>query len=111
MNINPGELNKKIQIISVNSGVDGEGYPVEGAESIVRNCRAKVTNVSGTEVVKSNAEFATIRKRFLIRAGKSEINTGMFIKYQGKKRNIRYINEYADDGKYVELWTEDKEAT
>ena len=110
MNVNPGELKKKIQIVSIGSGVDGDGYPIDGAETVVRNCYAKVTNVSGTEIVKSKAEFATIKKRFLIRAGKSKIDTDMIIKYQGKRRNIKYVNEYADDGRYIELWTEDKEA-
>ena len=40
MNINPGELNKKIQIIKIQEKQDKDGFPVL-SESVVRECFAK----------------------------------------------------------------------
>lgn len=107
MDINPGKLDKKIQIVKDVSAEDSEGFDTL-TEVVVRSCYACVSNTSGTELIRANAEFAEVKKRFLVRASKKEINTDMFVRYHGKRYNIVYINNYADDNEYLEIWTDTK---
>lgn len=108
MQVNPGELNKKIQIVKLVKTEDADGFDTI-SETVVRNCRAKVYNTSGTEMVKANAEFSEVKKRFLVRASGAPIDTDMAVKYHGKLYGIVYINNYSDDNEYLEIWTEMKE--
>lgn len=106
MYINPGELNKKIQIIQMkNNGFNKNGFP-QPSETVIRSCRAKVTNTSGSELLKANSEFSEAKKRFLIRYTSTEINTDMIIRYKGKDYDIKYVNTYGDGKGYIEIWTE-----
>lgn len=113
MNIDPGELNKKIQIIQI---MDGESYDDEGLpirdEKTVRTCWARVTNSSGTELVRAGSEFAEAKKRFLVRYAPAPITTAMVVRYQSEAdgqpadHRILYINPYGDSREYLEIWTE-----
>lgn len=107
MYVNPGELDKKIQIIrKVPGGKNSNGFSLPETEEIVRECYAKVTNTSGSEIIKANSEFSEAKKRFLIRYSSKEINTDMVVRYHGKDHDIKYINPYGDDKEYLEIWTE-----
>ena len=110
MYVDPGDLNKKIQIIQKSDGetYDDEGHLVEN-EVLVRDCWAKVSNTSGTEMLKAGTEFADAKKRFLIRYTATEITTAMVVRYKGLDHNILYINPYGDNKEYLELWTDLKE--
>ena len=108
MQVNTGELDKKIQIVQLIKTEDADGFDTV-AEKVVRSCCAKVSNTSGTEMIKANAEFAEVKKRFLVRASSTEIDTDMAVKYHGKLYGIVYNNNYADDNEYLEIWTEMKE--
>lgn len=106
MYVNPGELDKKIKIVMYdNSSVNKNGFP-EPKEVIVRKCYAKVTNTSGSEIIKANSEFSDAKKRFLIRYTDTDINTDMFVQYRGKNHDIKYVNTYGDNKEYLEIWTE-----
>lgn len=107
MYVNPGELNKKIQIVKITSAdTNKNGFPLSSTEKIIRNCFAKVSNTSGSEIIKANSEFAEAKKRFLIRYTDMEINTDMIVRYNGKDYDIRYINPYGDGKEYMEIWTD-----
>ena len=68
MYVNPGELDKKIQIIrKVSGGVNSNGFPLPDTEEIVRICHTKVSNTSGSEIIRANSEFSEAKKRFLVR--------------------------------------------
>lgn len=108
MQVNPGELDKKIQIVRFIKTEDADGFDT-AEEEVVRRCWAKVSNTSGTEMIKANAEFAEVKKRFLVRASGALIDTDMAVKYHGKLYGIVYINNYSDDNEYLEIWTEMKE--
>lgn len=109
MNINPGELNKKIRIMKTEiTGYDKDGFP-KRKESLVRACYAKVTYTSGTEIIRADAEFTDAKMRFLVRHTETEINTSMFVRYKGHDHGIVYVNPYGDSKKYMELWTEAQE--
>ncbi len=102
MNVNPGELNKRIQIIGFVPTVDDDGYQTK-TETVVRQCWTKFTRTSGTEAVKANADFAEIKARFLVRYWNS-IDRKMIIRYAGNDYEIVYINDYEDRHEYIEIW-------
>ena len=109
MYVDPGELNKQIQIVRKSDGeYDDEGHLVP-SETVVRTCWAKVSNTSGTELRKSGTEFADAKKRFLVRYTSTEITTAMVVRYKGLDHNILYVNPYGDNKEYLELWTDLKE--
>lgn len=103
MNINAGELNKRIHIIQiVDTEQDADGYPIN-VERIVRTCWAKFSRISGTEVFKANADYSEVKVRFLIRSGSRAIDRKMLVRYNEEDYDILYVNDYDDAGKYTEL--------
>lgn len=109
--IQAGELNKRIQIISVTADQDEDGFYSRVREELVHGCWAKVSFTSGTEIVKANADFGEVKARFLIRYPRVSIDWDMFVRYGGREYEITYINDYAGR-KYLEIWGtwQDKEA-
>lgn len=102
MNINAGELNKRIHIIEVVRTPDEFGF-YEETERIVRTCWAKFSRISGTEVFKANADYSEVKVRFLIRTGSRAIDRKMFVRYNDEDYDILYVNDYDDAGEYTEL--------
>lgn len=102
MQINPGELNKKIQIYTVAAKTDESGF-AEETETLFLTCNAKVSRTSGTEIIKSNADFGVENMRFLIRYSRG-INRKMIIKYAGETYQIEYVNDYEDAHRYIEIF-------
>lgn len=108
MNINPGDLRHKIDIITKVETKDSDGFATY-TDSVIWSGYARVTNTSGTELIRSGASFADAKKRFLIRYTKTAITTNMVIKHDGKQYNILYINDYEDKHEYLEIYTDMKE--
>lgn len=107
MNINPGELNKSITIVSKSSGVqNSNGFDTGESETIVRTCWAKVTNTSGKELTTAGQKLSEAKKRFLVRDNGTEITTAMVLRYAGHEYDIQYVNTYGDNKEYIEIWTE-----
>lgn len=108
MYVDPGDLNKQIQIIRKSDGTyDDEGHLTPG-ETVVRTCWAKVTNTSGTEMIRASAEMSDAKKRFLVRWTPTEITTAMVVRYNGHDHNILYASPYQDNKEYMEIWTDCK---
>lgn len=103
MNVNPGELNKKITIFEYIEKQDKDGYSVK-ERKIIHNVHASFKRMSGTETVKANADFSVEKVRFLIRFTKKEINRKMTVEYDSKEYEIEYINDYEDSHEYIEIW-------
>lgn len=103
MNVNPGELNKKIKIVSFTSGTDEDGFPTEKEENLVRETWAKITRMSVSEVMRASTELNLVRMRFLVRYNPVEITRDMFVCYAGKYYQIEYVNNYQDSNEYVEI--------
>ncbi len=105
MKVNPGELNKRIQIIrNEETQTDADGFPIQ-TEQVVRECYAKVSRVSGTEKVKANADIGEIVCRFLVRTSTVTIDRGMMVRYKDELYDIQYPNDYGDRGEYTEILT------
>ena len=105
MQINPGIFNKKIEIVKYNLTKDSDGFEIKEGITILKTW-AHVTNVSGTEIMRSNSDFSEVKTRFLIRTPKAEITKDMMIKFKGNAYNITYINDYGYDKKYTEIIAE-----
>ena len=103
-------LNKRIQFLTFSSGgIDAEGFETDPSETIVWECWAQVSETSGTELIKSGAEFSQSKKRFLIRYTSVPLNTDMVLRYAGQDYDIVLINTYGDNHEYTEIWTQKKE--
>lgn len=110
MYVNPGTLNKKIQIVKyISTGQDKDGFELQEERVIVRECYASVKNTSGKEIINANSQFSEVKKRFLIRWSSVDINTDMVIAHSGKEYDIEYINPYYDGTDYVEIYTSMRE--
>lgn len=98
MYVDPGELNKRIQIVQRLSGenYDSEGLPIK-RDIVVRTCWAKVTNTSGKELVAAGSEFAEARKRFLVRFTSTPITTAMVVRYRAVPPSGPVLDERLKD--------------
>lgn len=105
MQINAGVFNKKIQVIRYEATKDSDGFETK-TQITVLNTWAQISNISGTELLRSNSDFSEIKTRFLIRTPKEEITKDMTIKFKGNAYNITYINDYCYDKKYTEIIAE-----
>lgn len=105
MQINPGNFNKKIEIVQYTLTKDSDGFEVKTETSILKTW-AQVTNTSGTEILRSNSDFSDVKTRFLMRSPKVTLNKDMVIKFSGNVYNITYINDYSYDKNYTEIMTE-----
>ena len=101
MNIDAGELNKRITILEVVRGQDSDGYPTP-TEQVVRKCAAKFSRISGKELLKNNADYGDATFRFLIRYAPG-INRKQVVRYNGNDYEIEYPNDYGDSHEYIEL--------
>ena len=105
MQINPGELDKRITIVKGGDETDADGFPVEGRQ-VVRDCWAKFTRVSGSELNKAGADMGVTKVRFLVRH-KPGIDRKMKVEYAGDTYEITYVNDYEDDHRYMEIWAKE----
>lgn len=105
MQINAGAFNKKIQVIRYEITKDSDGFETK-TEITVLNTWAQISNISGTELLRSNSDFSEVKTRFLIRTPKTEITKEMMIKFKDNVYNITYINDYSYDRKYTEIIAE-----
>jgi len=111
MHINPGDLRHKVEIIdSPRMTYDTDGFPTDSTPVVVWSGWARITNVSGTEIIKSGESFADVRKRFFIRTPKANISEEMKVRWNGEVHEITYINNYSEDRTYTEIWTQKTEA-
>ena len=105
MLINPGNFDKKIAVIKFESRKDCDGFE-EKSEVVVLLTWAQVTNISETEVLRSNSDFSEVKTHFLMRTPKIKLNEYMFIKLDGSAYKSACSNDYGYDKKYTEIIAE-----
>lgn len=101
MKMKIAELNKRIQIIR-NTLTENDNGVDEETEVILNEVWAKVQNMSGTEIFKANSDFSKVTTRFVIRY-LTDITTDDYIKFEGRKYNIVYINNYNFSNDFIEI--------
>jgi len=104
MKVRIGELNKRIEIITTENSHDDEGFPISQEVTLYRPW-AKITHVSGSEIYKSNSDFARSSTRFLIRY-RADLKEEHKIKYKNNLYNIKYINNYKEEDRFIEILAE-----
>lgn len=102
MQINPGIFDKRIKIVKYELIKDEDGFNSKKEVKVLK-AWAKVTNMSGTEIMRSSSDFAEVKTRFLIRTPKINLDKDMEIIFQNKNYEIVYINDYSYDKKYAEI--------
>lgn len=104
MYVNAGELNKRISIYK-KPELEEDGYLPEKPEPVlVHTCWARFSQISGTELVRQNADMSEVKVRFLIRWTNRPIDRKMIVRYKGLDYEIVYLNAYGDSGEYMEIW-------
>lgn len=101
MKMKIAELNKRIQIIR-NTLTENDNGVDEETEVILKEVWAKVQNMSGTEIFKANSDFSKVTTRFVIRY-LTDITTDDYIKFEDRKYNIVYINNYNFSNDFIEI--------
>ena len=107
MEVNPGELKKRIEIIQPQNSYNDEGFPVREG-TVIRRPRAKVSQYSAKEKFLAGTEMSDVKMRFLIRYSRTELNEDMLVRYKGRLYEIKMINNYSEGNEYVEIIGERK---
>lgn len=102
MYVNPGELKKRIEIVTDSGKKNENGFSV--GEETVHKCAAKYTRQTGTEKEGAGADVNKANVRFLIRYTKKKLSHKMQVIYAGKRYNIHDINDIGDEHRYLELF-------
>lgn len=108
MHIDAGALSKRIKFLRLVRKPDADGYDTKAKpdEEPVRECWAKFSQTSGTEIIRAGAEFGEAKVRFVTRAYPELLDRRLVIRYNEADYDIVYINGYGDEGKYLEFWCE-----
>ena len=89
--LNPGLLNKRIEILTIGEGYDADGYPVEG-EVVYKKLWSQVIPISVKDYSEAKATQTENITKFVIRYSKSlDITNSMFIKYIDKRFKVESV--------------------
>lgn len=105
---NSGRYNKKITIVKDTVTKDPFGFPLI-TETIVLQPYADVKTTRGYTLIASGSDFEKAYTNFTIRYPITVINRDMFVKFNGKKYSIEYLNNVNESN--VELELQCKEVT
>jgi SPP1 family predicted phage head-tail adaptor len=98
-----GTLDKRIVIETLTQTKDSEGGMSDAWGSPI-NTWAKIANLSGNErhITAHGGQVAEARTEFTIRY-RTGINEKMRVTYNSKIYNIRFINDFAEDHRFLVL--------
>lgn len=101
MYVNPGELNKRIDICQI---AEKDKYGFRNKEPTVIMSRwAKVTKISGKETDGAGTDTSESSVQFLIRYSKNNIDTNMLVRYCGKLHEISDVEDIQERHEYLKL--------
>lgn len=103
MYVNPGELNKKIEIITM-GGKDSDGFRTGKPNVIMRRWAKYSRKTSEKETAGAGvAPVTSATVRFLIRYTNISLDTNMKVRYSGKYFDIQDVNDVQDRHEYIEI--------
>lgn len=105
---NSGRYNKKITIVKDTVTKDFMGFPTV-TETIVLQPYADVKTTRGYTLIASGSDFEKAYTNFTIRYPITVITRDMFVKFNGKKYSIEYLNNVNESN--IELELQCKEVT
>ena len=98
-----GKMNKAIEIVSVSSSKDAEGFTTPG-DTTLANVRAYFEKKNSTERWRNNAVFAEASALFRFRVIPGlTVDTSMIIICGGERYNILSVEDVRGRGMYVEV--------
>lgn len=100
MNVNPGIFNKTIYIYQMSNKKNENGYREE--DVLLIKTKASIIRMTGKEIATIGTTYSEATTRFFMRYN-SKVNTKQYILYNNAKYDIQYINDYADNKKYMEI--------
>jgi len=103
MYVNPGELNKRIEIITIGEK-DSDGFRT-GKPNVITKPWAKYSRKT-SEKESGGAGAASVTSstvRFLIRYTSISLNTNMKVRYNGRYYDIQDVNDVQDRHEYIEI--------
>lgn len=101
MNVDPGKLDKRIQIQRPVDSFNANGYPERTWETAAE-VWAQFSRESGAERAERDADLAELRGRFLIRY-RPGLSRRMTVLYRGDRWEIDDLNDYGDRHEYIEI--------
>lgn len=104
--MNPGNLNKRIEIYKINGTEQNDYGEILKGKTTIHTCWASVKNKNGKEQFQGNTPFAKTVTSFLIRYTKKTIDTTMEIEFNGDIYNIVYIDNYNFRNQWLEITAE-----
>lgn len=103
MTIDPGELSVRIEIYrKVYPPADADGYS-QPALTLLRRCRAKVTDANARELAQDNADFSAETLRFLVRS-RPGLDRKMLLRYEGRDYEIDRVALLGAHGAYTAIF-------
>ena len=99
---NAGKYNKRITIVQDVTTKDSSGFPTI-TEVTVLQPWASVKTTRGYTLITSGSDFEKAFTNFTIRYPLTAINRNMFVRFNGKKYSIEYINNINEDNEELEL--------
>lgn len=101
MNINPGELNKRIDVCK-QAEKDKYGFR-SGEPTVIMSRWAKVSKKNGKETEGAGTDTNESTVQFLIRFSKVSIDTNMLIRYNNKLYEIQDIDDIQERHEYLRI--------
>lgn len=89
--MNAGKYNKRINIYSVVTTKDAQGFPVE-TKKLILSPYASVKTTKGFTLIMNNSDFEKAYTNFTIRYPRTPITRDMLIEFKGKTYTIEYLN-------------------
>lgn len=106
--VDAGELKHLIKIVRRNTERNKNGYQTKALSpedyTEIRSCKARFTQLSGTEAMKASSDFAEEKVRFLVRWSPKKIDRKMCVLFRDKEYEIEYIHDYGGNRKWLEIW-------
>jgi SPP1 family predicted phage head-tail adaptor len=99
--INPGKLNRKIQVMELAQISDGGGG-YEDALTPVKTVWASINPVSGREYWQAQQAQAQISHKIIIRYT-TELNRSNVLSFNGKNFDIQYIINVQESNRFLEI--------
>lgn len=100
--MNAGKYNKLIKIYEVDYETDSAGFK-KPVDKLILRVYAEVKTTKGYTLIQNNTDFEEAYTNFTIRYPITKITRNMFIKYNGKKYTIEYLNNINEDNVELEI--------
>lgn len=100
--MNVGKYNKLIKIYEVDYETDSAGFK-KPVDKLILQVYAEVKTTKGYTLIQNNADFEEAYTNFTIRYPITKITRNMFIKYNGKKYTIEYLNNINENNIELEI--------